>query len=79
MSLAFASSNDAARLTHQNEVDAEERLNAARRLSGDPALSTFFDVLYAHAAPDDVNRYEPRSLSSPGETRACAHLGAQEG
>ncbi|MGZ5930798.1 MAG: NAD-glutamate dehydrogenase [Rhizomicrobium sp.] len=64
MSLAFASSDDTARLTHQNEVDAEERLKAARKLSGDPALTTLFDVLYAHAAPDDVNRYEPQSLSA---------------
>src|SRR5690349_24791488 len=62
MSLAVAHSDDTARLTHQSELDAEERLHAADKLISDPALKKFFDALYAHAAPDDVNRYTPQAL-----------------
>ena len=62
MSLAVAHSDDTARLTHQSEVDAEERLQAAGKLISDPELKNFFDTLYSHAAPDDVNRYTSQAL-----------------
>ena len=64
MSLAFAHSEDTARLTHQNEVEAQERLKAAAKLTNDAAFRKFFDALYAHAAPEDVNRYTPQALSA---------------
>jgi len=64
MSLAFAQSDDTARLTHQSEVDAVQRLQSAAKLSTDPAFLACFNTLYAHAAPDDVNRYTPQSLAA---------------
>ena len=64
MSLAVAHSDDTARLIHQSEVEAQERLRTAVKLSHDPAFKTFFEALYAHAAPDDVNRYTPQALSA---------------
>jgi glutamate dehydrogenase len=62
MSLAVAHSDDTARLTHQSELDAQERLQSAAKLISDTTLKSFFDALYAHAAPDDVNRYTPQAL-----------------
>ena len=62
MSLAVAHSDDTARLTHQSAADAEERLEAAGKLISDKALKSFFDALFSHAAPDDVNRYTPQAL-----------------
>ena len=64
MSLALAQSEDTARLTHQSEVDAAERLQAAAKLSTDPTFLAFFNTLFAHAAPDDVNRYASQSLAA---------------
>ena len=76
MSLAVAHSDDTARLSHQSEVDAEERLQAAGKLISDSALKNFFDALYSHAAPDDVNRYTPQALAALARlvfARANAH------
>ncbi len=76
MSLAVAHSDDTARLSHQSEVEAEERLQAAGKLISDSALKNFFDALYSHAAPDDVNRYTPQALAALARlvfARASAH------
>jgi len=80
MSLAFAHSDDTARLTHQSEVEAQERLKAAAKLSNDSAFKKFFEALYAHAAPDDVNRYTPQALSAMARlvlARVAVHQNGQ--
>ena len=76
MSLAFAQSDDTARISHQSELDAAQRLQAAAKLAGDAAGLAFFSALYAHASPDDVNRYTPTSLAAMARlvlTRVAAH------
>ena len=64
MSLAFAPSDDTARLTHQSEAEAAAKLGEAARSLDDSTARNFFDALYAHAAPDDVNRYTPAALAA---------------
>src|SRR5450755_4641633 len=64
MSLAYASSDETARLTHESEAEAQEKLSAASALLSDPAAKAFFGTLYSHAAPDDVNRYAPQALAA---------------
>ena len=64
MSLAYASSDETARLTHESEAEAQEKLCAAAALISDRATKSFFDTLYSHAAPDDVNRYAPQALAT---------------
>ena len=54
--------DDAAHVTRQNEADASERLAGAAKIASGLGLLDFFQTLYRHAAPDDINRYAPLSL-----------------
>ena len=62
--MSLAPSDDSAHVTRKNEADASERLTTGATLLNDPAEHAFYDALYAHAAPDDVNRYTPAALSA---------------
>src|ERR1700709_2736756 len=79
---AAAPTEDAAHPPRQSEADPGERLAAAAKLasSGKPGLSALFDALYAGAAPDDINRYEPASLAALARmvhARVLAHKSGQ--
>jgi len=60
--MSLAPLDDAAHVTRRSEADATERLKAGGALLRDPAERAFYDALFAHAAPDDVNRYTPEGL-----------------
>jgi glutamate dehydrogenase len=62
--MSLAAQDDAVHVTRKNEADAADRLTNAARLISDPAQRAFFDALFAHASPDDVNRYTPEGLAA---------------
>ena len=61
-----ADSADAARASQADENNAHSLIVAGRKLlkSGDPALTSFYDSLFAGAPPEDVARYAPESLAA---------------
>ncbi|HEY0300800.1 MAG TPA: NAD-glutamate dehydrogenase domain-containing protein, partial [Rhizomicrobium sp.] len=62
--MSLSNTDDAAHVTRRNEADAAERLSVAAALVADPGRGAFFAALYAHASPDDINRYAPGSLAA---------------
>src|SRR5580704_2934450 len=65
----------------QDQQAAAERLTAARALlaSDKPELKTFFDALFAAAAPDDLLRSTPDTLAALARTVFAAALAHQPG
>jgi glutamate dehydrogenase len=61
--MSLTPSDDSAHVTRKNEADAIERIAAGAKLAKGEARA-FYDALYGHAAPDDVNRYTPESLAA---------------
>jgi glutamate dehydrogenase len=63
--MSFASTtDDSAHITRKNEAEAVERVAAGAKLLSDPGERAFYDTLFAHAAPDDVNRYTPEAMAA---------------
>jgi glutamate dehydrogenase len=62
--MSLAPSDDSAHVTRRNEADAAERIAAGAKLAKAGEERAFYDALYGHAAPDDVNRYTPETLAA---------------
>ncbi|MGN6148888.1 MAG: NAD-glutamate dehydrogenase, partial [Rhizomicrobium sp.] len=63
---AGGDSADAAHASQADQTNARSRIAAGRKLlkANDPAMTGFYDALFAGAPPEDVTRYAPESLAA---------------